>query len=1436
MRPPLQVIRIRPMPTASTTASLFAEPSGTDRPANILAAARALVTSLARSRPLDRRLVADVMTTAFGASDAEGGWTWRDAYDAIEAATVLQVRRLTPQVARLEDAPAEIAALLAGVSALGLTHSRRSEEQVALDQFSTPPRLAAMAVLAAQVRPGDRVLEPSAGTGLMAVVAEACGATLSLNEIAPGRAALLDGLFTRAARTRHDGRHIADLLTDAGRFDVVLINPPFSTLTAHLTAGLRVIADGGRMAAIVPLTALQDTALRRVLETHGSIVATVACPTRAFAKHGTSVEAGLLVIDRAPASAWDGRLHQPEDWAAMAGLISGIAPRATARPRVRTDLGAASLLPARDRAPALPSGRLAFLVGATPLAYEGKPWSGEGRDVGLYQVHALARISLPDPRPHPSPLVESGPMASVAPPAPTYRPVLPPPMRDEGRISDAQTETVIYAGEAHAGFLPGRFRLGEAAHEVALVRDDDPDAVAFRRGFFLGDGTGCGKGRQIAAVIADNMAQGRARAVWLSRNDALLEDARRDWAAIGGGAHDIVPLSSWKQGDGIRLDRGVLFTTYATLRQPARGDRLSRLDQIVAWLGADFDGVIAFDEAHAMANAAGGGKGARGVKKASLQGMAGLALQNRLPSARVLYISATGATTAENLAYAARLGLWGGPEAPFMTRPDFLEAMDRGGVAAMELVARELKALGLYVARSLSFEGVEYAPLVHPLTSDDTAIWDAWADAFQIIHANLAEALKATGFSDEDGKPRSGQAASAVHSAFEGAKLRFFGHLLAGLKAPSLIASIRGDLASGRSSVVQIVSTNEAVMERRLSSIPPEEWNNLSIDLTPREYVLDYLREAFPVHLMEAIEDADGHVTMVPVMNEGRPARSREAVERRDFLIGRMAGLPAVPGVPGVLDALLEAFGTDAVAEITGRSRRVVVREGRRVVERRGASAARSETDAFMSGRKRVLIFSDAGGTGRSYHADLSAENRQRRVHYLVEPGWRADAAIQGLGRSHRTHQASAPLFRPVTTDIQGEKRFTSTIARRLDSLGALTRGERRTAGAGLFRAEDNLESPWARRALLVFYGALAFGELASMTLEAFMAKTSLKLLDEDGGLKAPDDLPPIHTFLNRLLALRIEDQNVLFTDFDRILSGILERAATSGDLDRGLEDIEAEGLEVIDQETIRTDVSTGAETALVTFALKVRREILTSDDALAQAAEVPHQLVVNEKSGRAAVAELGLTTATEEDRLVTAVRLVRPDDRQTLPERAFEESSWAVASVEDWRRAWDEEVLAMDPWRRRELTLATGLLLPIWGRLPARGCSVRRVRAPDGRRWLGLVLDAVQARSLKAALGLTDVSEAWADGARTAAALLDRSIQLSLEGGLWLKRARVMDRWRLEIVGGRTDRDALVALGCFVEIIAYTPRVFVPIDRPEVVEAVLRRHPVQTVLDGAAA
>jgi len=589
---------------------------------------------------------------------------------------------------------------------------------------------------------------------------------------------------------------------------------------------------------------------------------------------------------------------------------------------------------------------------------------------------------------------------------------------------------------------------------------------------------------------------------------------------------------------------------------------------------------------------------------------------------------------------------------------------------------------------------------------------------------------------------------------------------------------------------------------------------------------------AFPIMAMDAVEDEDGNVTMVPVMVDGAPVVSQEALRLREELVTELACLPAVPGV---LDAVLEALGTELVAEITGRSRRVIHREGRRIVERRSASAAKAETDAFMAGKKRVLVFSDAGGTGRSYHADLGAANQQRRVHYLVEPGWRADAAIQGLGRSHRTNQALAPLFRPVTTDIHGEKRFTSTIARRLDSLGALTRGERRTAGNGLFRAEDNLESPWARRALQAFYVALHFGGVEAMDRATFEAKTGLRLLDHEGNLRKSDDLPPMNTFLNRLLALRIADQNALFAAFDAILSAILERAAASGVLDRGMEDIVADDVAISDEAVIRTDAVTGAETRLIRFQVRTRRALTEADDALAGLDRDAVTFAVNSKSSRAALVIRGLTTTNDEDRLIPAVRLVRPEKRSIAPLKGYEESAWEDVGEAAWRAAWDAEIVEADPWISRELVLVCGLLLPIWSSLPDKATSVRRLKAPDGRRWLGRVLDPSRIPQLRIALGLTDTATAVGDGAATARMILQDGVSLSLASGLWLRRAKVMDRMRIEVVGAASQRPAFTALGCFVEIIAYAPRVFIPTDKPEVLSAILAKWPALTILPRAA-
>ncbi|MDA9529067.1 strawberry notch-like NTP hydrolase domain-containing protein, partial [Bradyrhizobium sp. CCBAU 25338] len=1286
-----------------------------------LKAARQILTDLERGGRIDAAVLRSAMEAAFGASDAAGAWNWKTAYDVCEAATVLFLRKFGPAMRAKAGSTAAMLPMLARIASCLPTHTRRSEDSQGLQQFSTPIPLGLAACTAAGITPADRVLEPSAGTGLLAILAELAGGSLMLNELAEGRAALLDHLFAKVEVTRFDAAQIDDHLDASLVPSVVLMNPPFSAVAnvdrrmvdaafRHIASALARLCDGGRLVAIAGAGLAPDnpawTGAFVRLQQRGRVVFSAAIEGAVYAKHGTHTDTRLLVIDKWPAA-------DPKAFPASQGMAGDVAtllnwvtqhvpPRLPVAAPVVADIvrRPATPRPAGAITPS-PSSSSESAPEGVELAYETVDWSppeGVRLTDALYEEYGLQSVRIPGSCAHPTKLVQSAAMASVAPPKPSYRPHLPSSLLAKGVLSDAQLESVIYAGEAHSEFLAGSWAVDATSDVVAAASDDAENAVRFRRGWFLGDGTGAGKGRQVAGILLDNWLKGRRRAVWISKSDKLIEDAQRDWSALGMERLLVTPLSRFRQGTAILLSEGILFATYATLRTDERGEKLSRVRQIVEWLGSDFDGVIVFDESHAMQNAV-GGKGERGDQVASQQGRAGLRLQHALPNARVVYVSATGATTVHNLAYAQRLGLWGGADFPFATRAEFVEAIEEGGVAAMEVLARDLKALGLYAARSLSYEGVEYELVEHQLTPEQVRIYDAYAEAFSIIHNNLDAAMRAANITGETGT-LNGQAKSAARSAFESAKQRFFGHLLTSMKTPSLIQSIDRDLDAGHAAVIQIVSTGEALMERRLAEIPTEDWGDVQVDITPREYVLDYLAHSFPVQLYEPFTDSEGNLCSRPVYRDGQPVESREAVARRGRLIEKLASLPPVPGA---LDQIVQRFGTDMVAEVTGRSRRVIRSGDRLTVENRAGLANLAETSAFMDDVKRILVFSDAGGTGRSYHAELSSRNRRLRVHYLLEPGWKADAAIQGLGRTNRTNQAQPPLFRPIATDVKAEKRFLSTIARRLDTLGAITRGQRQTGGQGLFRPEDNLESQYGRDALRQLYTLLARGKVDGCSLERFEDATGLKLTDANG---LRDDLPPITTFLNRLLALTIDLQNVLFTAFEQLLTARIEGAVASGTYDLGLETLRAESFVVSGRRTIYLHPRTGAETRLLTITQRQRNHPVGLDDALARLSN--HAvLLINERSGRAAVQVSAPSVMLDDGEIERRVRLIRPMEQHQVPLNMMVESHWIEADRERFAAAWLEEFAEVPKFTESTIHVVAGLLLPIWKRLPNESTRV---------------------------------------------------------------------------------------------------------------------------------
>ena len=108
---------------------------------------------------------------------------------------VLFLRKYGKALFRKADSPASRLAVLTKIAGLLPTHTRRSEESQALQQFSTPVTLGLAACTAAAITSADCVLEPSAGTGLLAILAKIAGGALVLNELADTRAALLDHLF-----------------------------------------------------------------------------------------------------------------------------------------------------------------------------------------------------------------------------------------------------------------------------------------------------------------------------------------------------------------------------------------------------------------------------------------------------------------------------------------------------------------------------------------------------------------------------------------------------------------------------------------------------------------------------------------------------------------------------------------------------------------------------------------------------------------------------------------------------------------------------------------------------------------------------------------------------------------------------------------------------------------------------------------------------------------------------------------------------------------------------------------------------------------------------------------------------------------------------------------------------------------------------------------
>jgi len=188
------------------------------------------------------------------------------------------------------------------------TQTWRSPQQIKFQQFSTPPAIAYLLAYVLNLKPQEKVLEPSAGTGNLAVWASSSRAAKVLtNEMDKRRRELLEHLGFEP--TAFDAEFIHDFLPPEIIPNVVIMNPPFSANGGraknsskygfrHVESALERLKRGGRFGIILGETGGLDTKTGR--EFWGNLVerfrikANIKLSGREYYKNGTTVDINLI--------------------------------------------------------------------------------------------------------------------------------------------------------------------------------------------------------------------------------------------------------------------------------------------------------------------------------------------------------------------------------------------------------------------------------------------------------------------------------------------------------------------------------------------------------------------------------------------------------------------------------------------------------------------------------------------------------------------------------------------------------------------------------------------------------------------------------------------------------------------------------------------------------------------------------------------------------------------------------------------------------------------------------------------------------------------------------------------------------------------------------------------------------------------------------------
>jgi len=1363
-----------------------------------------------------------------GSSISEGRYDFRYLYDALEVALhqIIEDRAATLRV--LE--PANAIHHLDNLLALLPTQRIRTSEQSLYQQFSSPAPLAFVAAYVAlsEENSAEKILlEPSAGTGALACIARAFGSHVYTNDLSPTRRGFLH--YLKFPVHGVDAENINDLLPHELRPDVVLMNPPFSSTAGrlsrndnqhgaqHIESALYRLNQDGRLVAItgcgMALDRQKMTEFWKRVASRYSVRVNVSLPASTFTKSGTAWETQLIVIDKTGPTAGANWTEQVKNIRHGSATILEILTLARENKLLPNPIvpQVPSLTPETTTdEPVIVVSSQAHELSDPCVAVANAEIESDASDDGFVPYISTRLTGGID---HPAPLVETAAMAAVVPPPIRYRPHLDPQLVLDGALSTVQLERICYAGQRHSQRLP----------------------TGARAAYLLGDGTGFGKGRCLAGVIIDNYNQQRTRTLWLSISNQLLESTRRDLSDLNASHIALHQLNEWDVNQSVDFGDGVIFCSYNTLIAKSKISEKTRMQQLIEWLGDE--GVVIFDECqraqHALATAQG---------EATQTGKAVLELQDhdQRPDLRFVYSSATSVVEVSHICYMTRLGLWG-PQTSFPNGfEEFMSEIDAGGLGALEMVTRSMKAFGMSHSSTLSYGrdpvsglAVEYAEVFHELTTEQREIYNNAAAAWQVVLQNIEAALEIT---DAGTRKR-----AFALSHFWAQHQAFFRQVITAFKVPECIKQIEAALKRDESAVVSIIGTAEAKSKVLVARAAAQGERLEDLDFSPRATLCALVERAFPVDLYQQVEDPVSHsiLTVRVTDAEGKPVQSQEALRMRAELLEKLSDL-VLPENP--LDQIVNYFGPEQVAEISGRRKRLIrdTRSGEvRYVSRAPKGVPMNkinihENEQFQNGAKRIAIITAAGSTGISLHSSLKALNQQRRCQIVLELAWSAVLQMQSFGRTHRSFQKSPPKYILLSTNLGGERRFSATIARRLASLGALCKGDRKAADGGTQLSRYTFESPLGRGTLDLLYRRIFEGKQIPDLDDPRQALEDMGLLNKDGEINDRDRYH-IPRFLNRLLSLDCDRQNALFAYYSDLFDQCVAHAKASGTFDEGVQDIKALSIKLAsDPELVYIDETTKAETLHYTLAVETRSTRVTAERAASMLGDSNGAGFYRQSKGNIILAtKSGNHTDHQSGQTYQTYAVTKPEEARAYYITDAELRKYKKVPAKSALAWWKLYCENVPETTTKELHLIAGAVLPLWQRLKTTQdaqLKVVRVVTEDNQRIVGVKIPTNRVQQVLRALG---IACAISDPADIIHAVLENDDQIALVEGLSLSRSRIYGESYVEIRGATHHKFAeFRSIGFLNMRIDYRERFLLPTDQDEAIDLLqmlLKRYPTVT-------